>query len=118
MTYSLSVGCEGLKKNGSEADFSLFVASFRSYQEFHETVIPQGFASLEKNIRNLIRENLTRRIVGTFSDHVHENLDSSFDTNGYSGVRGAVCNSSSTLMAFCRVELSRPRTFGWNEMYG
>ena len=53
-----------------------------------------------ENMREQIRNNVPRRIVGTLSDHVHICVDASFEDGKYSGLGGALFDSSGRAIAF------------------
>ena len=51
-------------------------------------------------IRNQIRLNIPRRLVGSLADHIHIYVDASFDEGKYSGIGGVVYCSSGQPVAF------------------
>ena len=61
-----------------------------------------------RQIDELIRANRPRKLLGTLTDHFHVYVDASFDDDGYTGIGGALYNSSGQAIKFFseKVDLS------------
>ena len=92
----------------------LFGRSVRNQVRHLSNHIRSGRATLTdetksalQGIRDYLHANVPRRIVGFSCEHVHIYVDASFDYDGYSGIGGALYDSSGKPIAFFSEELDR-----------